>query len=84
MSHPLAVLQKRKLIWYSWEKNKRGPIMAEQQSFKWRHFEAEIILVCVRWYLRCALSYRDLRNDAGTRVARRSHDDLPLGAALRP
>ncbi len=60
MSHPLAVLQKRKLIWYSWEKNKRGPIIAEQQSFKWRHFEAEIILVCVRWYLRYALSYRDL------------------------
>jgi transposase, IS6 family len=34
--------------------------MAEQQSFKWRHFEAEIILVCVSWYLRSALSYRDL------------------------
>jgi len=28
--------------------------------FKWRHFEAEIILLCVRWYLRYALSYRDL------------------------
>ncbi|GHO71359.1 IS6 family transposase [Ktedonobacter sp. SOSP1-52] len=34
--------------------------MAEQQPFKWRHFEAEIILLCVRWYLRYALSYRDL------------------------
>ncbi len=34
--------------------------MAEQQSFTWRHFEAEIILVCVRWYLRSALSSRDL------------------------
>jgi transposase-like protein len=34
--------------------------MAEQHPFKWRHFEAEIILVCVRWYLRYALSYRDL------------------------
>jgi transposase-like protein len=34
--------------------------MTEQTSFKWRHFEAEIILVCVRWYLRYALSYRDL------------------------
>ncbi len=29
-------------------------------AFKWRHFEAEIILLCVRWYLRYALSYRDL------------------------
>ena len=28
--------------------------------FKWRHYEAEIILTCVRWYLRYALSYRDL------------------------
>ena len=34
--------------------------MTEQQPFKWRHFEAETILVCVRWYLRYALSYRDL------------------------
>jgi len=25
--------------------------------FKWRHYEAEIIVTCVRWYLRYALSY---------------------------
>jgi transposase-like protein len=34
--------------------------MTEQQQFKWRHFQADIILLCVRWYLRYALSYRDL------------------------
>jgi transposase, IS6 family len=34
--------------------------MAEQHLFKWRHFQAEIILLCVHWYLRYALSYRDL------------------------
>jgi transposase, IS6 family len=28
--------------------------------FKWRHFEADIILCAVRWYLRYALSYRDV------------------------
>jgi transposase-like protein len=28
--------------------------------FKWRHYGTEIILLCVRWYLRYALSYRDL------------------------
>jgi transposase, IS6 family len=28
--------------------------------FKWRHFQADIILLCVRWYLRYSLSYRDL------------------------
>ena len=31
-----------------------------QNLFKWRHFQADIILLCVRWYLRYALSYRDL------------------------
>jgi transposase, IS6 family len=34
--------------------------MDNQNPFKWRHFEAEIILWCVRWYLRYSLSYRDL------------------------
>ncbi len=28
--------------------------------FKWRHYEPPIILLCVRWYCRYALSYRDL------------------------
>ena len=28
--------------------------------FKWRHFQSEIILLCVRWYLRYPLSYRNL------------------------
>jgi len=28
--------------------------------FKWRHYEPEIILLCVRWYLRYQLSYRDV------------------------
>jgi len=31
-----------------------------QNPFKWRHFQAEIILLCLRWYLRYSLSYRDL------------------------
>src|SRR6266581_7957243 len=34
--------------------------MDQQNPFKWRHFEAEIILLCVRWYVRYSLSYRDL------------------------
>jgi transposase, IS6 family len=35
--------------------------MNQQHPFKWRHFEAKIILLCVRWYLRYSLSYRDLQ-----------------------
>ncbi len=31
-----------------------------KSPFKWRHFEPTIILLCVRWYCRHQLSYRDL------------------------
>jgi IS6 family transposase len=41
-------------------KEEKERIMAEQKPFKWRHFQADIILLCVRWYLRYSLSYRDL------------------------
>ena len=34
--------------------------MDNATPFKWRHFESEIILVCVRWHLQYALSYRVL------------------------
>lgn len=36
--------------------------MSDPFVFKWRHFEAEIILCAVRWYLRYALSYRDVED----------------------
>jgi len=41
---------------------KRIPFMSEQSQspFKWRHFQADIILLCVRWYVRYPLSYRQL------------------------
>src|SRR5689334_14364988 len=45
--------------------------MAATNAFKWRHYQAEIILQCVRWYLRYALSYRDLEEmlyERGLRV----------------
>jgi IS6 family transposase len=35
-------------------------VMTTQTPFKWRHFESEVILLCIRWYLRYSLSYRDL------------------------
>ena len=31
-----------------------------KSSFKWRHFEPTVILLCVRWYCRFQLSYRDV------------------------
>ncbi len=34
--------------------------MVSSSPFKWRHFQAEIILLNVRWYCRYPLSYRNL------------------------
>src|SRR5262245_36380532 len=36
------------------------PAMSDPSPFKWRHFEAEILLSAVRWYLGYSLSYRDV------------------------
>lgn len=32
--------------------------MNSKYAFKWRHYQPEVILLCVRWYLRYPLSYR--------------------------
>ncbi|OUB21143.1 IS6 family transposase, partial [Bacillus thuringiensis serovar yunnanensis] len=34
--------------------------MTKPVEFKWKHYEPEMILLAVRWYLRYSLSYRDL------------------------
>jgi rhodanese-related sulfurtransferase len=42
----------------------RGGLMMRKTRpllFRGRHFEDQIIILCVRWYLGYALSYRDLR-----------------------
>ena len=31
-----------------------------ESIFKWKHFQSDIILLCVRWYLKYPLSYRNL------------------------
>jgi hypothetical protein len=36
------------------------PLKQHKSPFKWRHFEPTVILLCVRWYCRYQLSYRDL------------------------
>ncbi|HUN39889.1 MAG TPA: IS6 family transposase, partial [Acetobacteraceae bacterium] len=34
--------------------------MGLEDLFKGRHFDREVIVLCVRWYLRFKLSFRDL------------------------
>ncbi|MGG1151015.1 IS6 family transposase, partial [Bacillus wiedmannii] len=34
--------------------------MEKEYIFKWKHYQPDIILLTVRWYLRYSLSFRDL------------------------
>jgi transposase-like protein len=37
-----------------------GKLKSVGELFSGRHFDREIIILCVRWYLRVKLSFRDL------------------------
>jgi transposase, IS6 family len=34
--------------------------MEKENLFKWKHYQPDIIILTVRWYLRYPLSFRDL------------------------
>lgn len=51
--------------------------MSEQSLFKWRHFQPEILLLCVRWYMRYTLSYRDLEEMSSTQKEREGSISSP-------
>ena len=50
--------------------------MDQANPFKWRPFEGEIIWVCVRWYVRYGLSYRDLEEMMVERGLRVDHTTI--------
>ena len=59
-------------------------IKPRQALFKWRHFEPEIIICAVRWYLRFSLSYRGVEELLSERSLPADHTTIwALGAALR-
>jgi hypothetical protein len=45
-------------------------LLSLDELFKGRHFDAEIIVLCVRWYLGYNLSYRDLAEMMAERGSR--------------
>jgi transposase-like protein len=52
--------------------------------FRWRHFEPDVIVCAVRWYLRFSLSYREVEELLMERGLPADHSTvLALGAALR-
>jgi transposase-like protein len=44
--------------------------------FRGRHFQDEIIILCIRWYLRYSLSYRDLEEMMAERSLRVDHSTV--------
>jgi transposase-like protein len=51
--------------------------------YRRRRFDAEVIELCVRWYITYRLSYRDLVAMMAERgITRVAHDDPPLGDPL--
>ena len=58
-----------------------GKLKAVAELFEGHHFDREVIILCVRWYLRFKLSLRDLVEMMAERGLSMAHT---LGAALRP
>ena len=57
--------------------------IARDPIYHGRRFDAEIIELCVRWYITYRLSYRDLVAMMAERGHYRvAHDDSPLGDSL--
>ena len=54
-------------------------------SFKWKHYEGEIILLNVRWYLKNALSYRNLKENDGRQGSKsRPYNNHEMGTSIFP
>ena len=61
----------------------RNLAMASLNSLRWRHFQPDIILLTVRWYLRYSLSYRELEEMMLERGIKVNHTTIPLRVCIR-
>ncbi len=61
-----------------------GRLRNIEELFAGRHFDREVILLCVRWYLRYKLSFRDLVEMMAERGLQLAHtnDDSALGSTV--
>jgi IS6 family transposase len=59
-------------------KSEMGRISMESKDhvFKWKHYEADLILLTVRWYLKYCLSYRDVAEMMKERGLNISHTTI--------
>ena len=61
---------------------KRTRMLSMDDLFKGRQFDREIIILCVRWYLRFKLSFRDLVEMMAERGISLAHTTITLDSAL--
>ncbi len=52
--------------------------------FRYKQFNKDVITVAVGYYLRYALSYRDISEILRERGVNVHHNDLPLGSRICP
>jgi len=67
------------VVWQSdWRRADSVKRMSESQPalFRGRHFRSESIVLCVRWYLRYPLSYRDLEEMMAKRGLTVDHSSI--------
>lgn len=48
------------MMLYHSKKTRSGVVIMVSNYSKWKHYQSEIILLCVRWYLKYLLNYRNL------------------------
>ena len=59
-----------------------GRLKSLEELFEGRHFDREVIILCVRWYLRFKLTLQDLVEIGRARPVDGAYDHYALGAAL--
>jgi transposase-like protein len=59
-----------------WDDRSMSGFVPIEELFKGRHFDQEIVVLCVRWYLSFKLSYRDLVAMMGERGIGLAHTTI--------
>src|SRR5712672_2896835 len=60
----------------SWLRSSMGKLKAVAELFEGRHFDREVIILCVRWYHRFKLSLRDLVEMMAERALSMAHTPI--------
>jgi hypothetical protein len=81
----VQMMRSDQLHWVlSWLRSSMGKLKAVAELFEGRHFDREVIILCVRWYLRFKLSLRDLVEMMAERGLSMAHPLSCAGCSATP